>query len=168
MNLQLNTLIENIDVILILFFLAIFFKYITNLIEDIKNEYRRKLLFSRAEYVITIYENKRHIAFNSLYKRKLSVLYTSNTTTNKSEQILKYEKTFIHIVRELCGPTIFEDLRDIYGDTNSIVRDLSEYYSTKIITIEAGNFEMELKEKFANDLIDDDDPDSKPQTIFIR
>lgn len=168
MNLQLNTLIENIDTISIIIFFVILLKYISNLISDLQFQYKRKLLFARTEAVITIYENKRHIAFNSLYKRKLSVLYTSNSTVNKSEQILKYEKNFIHIVRELCGPKIFEDLRDIYGDTNSIVRDLSEYYSTKIINLEAGNFEMELKEKFASDLVDDDDPESKPQTIFIR
>lgn len=163
----LNTLGLNINTIILFIFLIFLFRYTIKLINELKLQYKRKLLFNRVESVITIYENKRHIAFNSLYKRNLSTLYTSNTTINKSEQILKYEKNFIHIVRELCGPTLFEDLRDIYGDTHSIVRDLSEYYSTKIINLEADTFEMKLKEKFEDEL-GDEDGENKQQHIFIR
>lgn len=144
MEIYLHTILILMIIIPLLFFYKLF-----SFSNKLLQERHRELLFNRFSELVAIYVFSKENSFKSLYKQKISVLYTSKSDTiSKKDEISNLEKVFIKRAIEMCGTNIVKDLSDIYGGTDSLIRDLSEYYYSKIIQLEAGTIAL-----------DDDDDD---------
>ncbi len=82
------------------------------------------------------------------------MLFTSRVNNNEKKEIIKkFEKIFIKKVIDLCGPNIIEDIKDILGNTDSIIINLSNFYASKILELEMETTEVDMKSSFSDDEI---------------
>jgi hypothetical protein len=65
---------------------------------------------------------------------------------DKKELLNNLEKRFINRTVEMCGKNIIADLSKMFGSTDALILDLSEFYSSQIIDLESGSFETENNE----------------------
>lgn len=125
-------------------FIFLYIIYFTFIINKLLFNYERNLLFKRFAELWSIYIYSKENSFQTLYKQEIAVLYTSKTTNmDKKETLNKLEKKFINRTVEMCGKNVLADLSKMFGSTDSIILDLSEFYASQIIDLESGAFEME-------------------------
>ena len=128
-------------------FIFLYIIYFTFIINKLLFNYERNLLFRRFSELWSIYIYSKENSFKTLYKQEIAVLYTSRATNMDKKEILnKLEKRFINRTVEMCGKNVIADLSKMFGSTDSIILDLSEFFSSQIIDLESGSFETDTNE----------------------
>lgn len=121
--------------------LLIFIHICKGLVEQFLSILNRKFLFQRLIELYTVFDNTKESAFKSIHKQHISVIYTSRLSGPEKKDLLKkYEEMYIKRVVEMCGESIIEDLAIVSGSTDTIILDISNFYSEKIIQLETGDF----------------------------
>lgn len=142
-------------IIILIIIPCIIYSYkISKYVKEYYEHKKRLNTFVFFSEIWAIFNTSKEEAFNTLYRQDLSVFFTSRVNNNEKKDILKkFEKTFIKKVIDLCGPKIIEDLKNILGDTDSIIINLSNFYATKIIELEMETSEVDMKSSFSDDEI---------------
>jgi hypothetical protein len=144
-----------LSIVILIFITCIIYSFkVSKYVKDYYDHKKRLNTFVFFSEIWAIFNTSKEEAFNTLYRQDLSVFFTSRVNNNEKKDILKkFEKTFIKKVIDLCGPKIVEDLKNILGDTDSIIINLSNFYATKIIELEMETSEVDMKSSFSDDEI---------------
>jgi len=115
--------------------------------KKVKKE-NRKDLFSRFPEVISIFESAKQVSFEYIWNKHLLVHTTSGFTTEKLD--LSEPKTeFIKEVYFLCGDNIIEDLNEIFGNEETLIRRIGNYFILNV-----RERELEVSTKITSDQVE--------------
>lgn len=126
------------------FFYKTLVKYLTK-----KNRLNILSYFSE---LYAIFNTCKEDAFISIYRQELSTIIMSKVSnTEKMKALKEKEEIYIKKVIEMCGPKVIEDLKDIYGNTDSIILNINTYYISKILETD-----MEINESYKNSFTEEE------------
>ena len=91
----------------------------------------RKDLFKRFSEIMAIFESAKELAYNKLFRTDILTYSASGFRLNKDE-IGKFQREYVKLVFQCCGPNISSDLEEIHGDLESLSISLVNDFISRV------------------------------------
>jgi len=91
---------------------------------------KRQSYIINFESYITILNYHLEKAFDIIYKDRV-LIYSLEATKMDDDQFEVTTKDFIKLVLKMVGPTIVEELTFLYGDEETFLFNITEYFNTR-------------------------------------
>lgn len=146
-------------ILFIVLFAVIFYIYYKKIVLIVLNKpdlkmnpiLERESLFKRFDLVVKVLATAQETAYTKIFRDYIMIYSSSGFKLNKDE-IHKLYPEYLNIVFSSCGPAILEDLKNIYGDLDSVsillINDFIQRVEQDEITITA---EVENEQDYKND-----------------
>lgn len=110
---------------LISLFVVYIFYFGTTIYKDLK----RERMIKNFAYYTTTWEHYLGKAYDMIHKDKI-LIYSLEATTLPDEEFNEVSKTFVNLVRKIMGPTLFKEFQNFYGDYDTLIFNILEFFNT--------------------------------------
>jgi len=119
-----------LNIILLIICLVIFGSGVIYIFRKVYDDLKRERIIKNFVAYSTVLDYHLERAYELVHKDKI-LIYSLEATTLPDKEFNEYSKVFLRLAQKIMGPSLLKEFEFFYGDYDTLVFNMIEYFNTK-------------------------------------